>query len=129
MVLAISPFPSDLVAIGNGAFYGLVLGTVFSWLAWWGAALMEFGLGRRVRKDFELDANLDRIPGWLQQFPLNHPAFLIGVRQVPWLGGHVGSFLPGAVGVRLRRYCWCSAIGVIPGSILMAAIGAGLVTL
>ena len=129
VVLAITPFPSDLVAIGNGAFYGLVLGTAFSWLAWWAAALLEYGLGRRARKDFELDANLDRIPGWLQQFPVDHPVFLIGVRQVPWLGGHLGSILPGAAGVKLRRYSWCSAIAVIPGSILMTAIGAGLVTL
>ena len=129
VVLAITPFPSDLVAIGNGAFYGLVLGTAFSWLAWWVAALLEYGLGRRARKDFELDANLDRIPGWLQQFPVDHPVFLIGVRQVPWLGGHLGSIVPGAAGVKLRRYSWCSAIGVIPGSILMAAIGAGLVAL
>ncbi len=129
LVLAMTPFPADLISVGNGAFYGLALGTAFSWLAWWGAALLEYGLGWRVRKEFELDAHRDRIPDWLQPFPLDHPVFLIGIRQVPWLGGHLGSLLPGAAGVRLGRFWWCSAIGVFPGSILMAAIGAGLVTL
>jgi uncharacterized membrane protein YdjX (TVP38/TMEM64 family) len=129
VVLATTAFPADLIAVANGALYGLVLGTALSWLGWWLAALLQFRLGCRVRHDFDLESNLDRIPGWLRRFPVDHPAFLIGVRQLPWLGMHIGSFVPGAAGVGFRRFLWCSAIGVGPGSFLMAAVGAGLVTL
>lgn len=127
IVLAMTPFPADLMAIANGGLYGLVLGTVLSCLGWWVAALLQFGLGRRARKDFDLGNQRDHIPQWLQRVPVEHPLYLICIRQVPWLGMHIGSFVPGAAGVKLRRFAWCSAIGVIPGSLLMTAIGAGIV--
>ena len=129
VVIAIAPVPSDFIAIANGALYGFALGTGLSWLGWWIAALAEFGLGKRVRRDFLLESNMERIPGWLRRFPIDHPAFLIGARQIPWLGGHITSFVPGAAGVSLRRYVWCSAIAIVPGAVLMAAIGAGLMKL
>jgi len=129
VVLAITPFPSDVVSIANGAFYGFPVGVGLSWLAWWVAALLEFGLGRRTRTDFDLGSSVSRMPGWLRRFPVDHPAFLIGGRLVPWLGGHVTSFVPGAAGVKLFRYAWCSAIAVVPGAIVMPAIGAGLMNL
>jgi uncharacterized membrane protein YdjX (TVP38/TMEM64 family) len=124
-----TPVPSDFISIANGAAYGFLLGTGLSWLGWWLAALAEFGLGWWARKDFDLTTSLDRLPDWLRRFPVGHPVFLIGARQVPWLGGHITSFVPGAAGVGLRRYVWCSAIAIVPGAIVMAGIGAGLVKL
>lgn len=126
VVLAMTPFPSDFVAMANGAVYDIGLGTVLSCLGWWIAALLQFGLGRRARSDFDLGNQSSKLPAWLRQVPVDHPLYLIGVRQIPFLGMHVGSFVPGAAGVRLRRFAWCSAIGVIPGSVIMTAIGAGL---
>jgi uncharacterized membrane protein YdjX (TVP38/TMEM64 family) len=126
VVLSITPFPSDVVSIANGALYGFTSGAILSWLAWWVAAVAEFGLGRRARKDFDLESQLDRMPTWLKRFPVDHPVFLIGGRQVPYLGGHLTSFVPGAAGVRFSRYVWCSAVAVLPGAIVMAGIGAGL---
>jgi uncharacterized membrane protein YdjX (TVP38/TMEM64 family) len=129
ILLAITPFPSDIVSIANGAVYGFVPGAVLSWVAWWIAALAEYGLGRRARKDFDLERGLQKMPTWLRRFPIEHPAFLIGGRLLPWLGGHITTFFPGAAGVQFQRYVWCSAVAVIPPSIVMAAVGAGLVRL
>ena len=127
IVLAITPFPSDLMTIANGAVYGFSYGVLLSWFAWWLAAMLEFGLGYRARKDFDLERAMGKAPGWVQAIPVDHPIFLIGLRQIPWLGGHLTAFVPGAAGVKFSRYIWCSAIAVIPGSIVMAGIGAGLV--
>jgi len=127
IVLAMTAFPADLISVANGAVYGLIFGTVLSCVGWWVAALLQFGLGRCARKDFDLANHSDRIPQWLQRLPIEHPLYLIGVRQVPWLGMHIGSFVPGAAGVKLPRFAWCSAIGVFPGSLIMTAIGAGIV--
>ena len=129
IVLAVTPFPSDIVAITNGAFYGFKLGALLSWIAWWIAALLEFGLGRLARKDFRLESKVDQLPNWLQRFPVDHPVFLIGARQIPWIGGHVTTIVPGAAGVQLGRFLWCSAVAIVPGSIVMPAIGAGLIRL
>jgi len=129
IVLAITPFPSDLISIANGAMYGFPLGAGLSWFAWWIAALLEFGLGRRTRKDLHLEEATDRLPHWLRRFPVEHPVFLIVGRLVPWVGGHATTFVPGAAGVSWRRYVWCSAIGIIPGALLMPYIGAFLTSL
>lgn len=126
IVLAITPFPSDFISITNGALYGFAMGAFLSWVAWWIAAILEFFLGFRARRDFQLESKLDELPVWLRDFPIDHPVFLIGARQIPWIGGHITTFLPGAAGVRPGRYLWCSAIAIVPGAIVMPAIGAGL---
>ena len=126
ILLALTPFPSDAVAIANGVVYGFPLGLALSWLGWWLAALAEFGLGRRVREDFSLEQAVSQAPGWIQTFPVSHPAYLILARQVPWLGGHIASLVPGAAGVAWKRFVWCSALAVIPGSVLMTGIGVGI---
>lgn len=129
VVVAVSPFPSDVICIANGSLYGFWFATGLNWLGWWLAALVEYGLGRRARTDFQLEAHTSRLPAWLKRFPTSHPAFLIGSRQIPWLGGHVSTFVPGAAGVSLRRFAWCSAIAIVPGSVVMASIGVGLLRL
>jgi len=128
-IVAVTPFPSDVIAIANGTLYGFWPAVSLNWIGWWLAALAEFALGRRVRRDFDLDAHLARLPEWLRSFPVSHPVFLIGSRQVPWLGGHVATFVPGAMDVRFSRYVWCSAISILPGALVMAAIGVGLLRL
>ena len=126
IILALTPFPSDVVPIANGMIFPFRTGVALSWFAWWLAALAEFALGRRARKDFCIDTALVRAPGWIQRFPISHPLYLILSRQIPWLGGHVSTFIPGAAGVSWRRYLWCSAIAIIPGAVVMTGIGAGL---
>jgi len=126
VVVALSPIPSDVISIANGAVYGFPLGAGLSWFGWWIAAILEFGIGYRVRGDFEFESHTQRMPAWLRRVPVDHPLYLICVRQIPWIGGHLTSFIPGASGVSLRRFIWCSAIAVIPGAVVMAAVGAGL---
>lgn len=127
VIIAVTPFPSDPIAIANGSLYGWLYGACLNWIGWGIAAVVEFQLGRRAREDFNLEQQVSQLPSWLQRLPVDHPVFLIGARQIPWLGGHVTTFLPGAAAVRWKRFLWCAAVGIVPSSILMAAIGAGLV--
>ena len=125
-IVAVTPFPSDVLCVANGTVYGFWLGAVFSWVGWYVAALIEFGIGRRARTDFPIEEWLTRLPRRLRRFPVAHPVFLIGSRYVPWAGGHISTLIPGAVGVAVGRFAWCAAIAIIPPSMLMAGIGAGL---
>ena len=127
--IAVTPLPSDLVSIANGAVYGFWVGAGFNWLGWFIASFFQYGIGRRVRHDFDVEGWVARSPAWLQRFPADHPVFIIGVRFVPYAGGHIGTLVPAAMGVTLRRFVWCTAIALVPSSLVMAGIGAGLLLL
>jgi uncharacterized membrane protein YdjX (TVP38/TMEM64 family) len=128
-IVAVTPFPSDVVAIGNGTIYGFWLGSVLSWFGWYIAAFIEFQIGRRADRDFDIGAWIARAPASLRRFPVGHPAFLIGSRLIPWAGGHISTLLPGAMGVPLGRFAWCAALAIVPPAMLMSGIGAGLLQL
>ena len=125
-IVAVTPFPSDVLCIANGTVYGFWLGALFSWMGWYIAAFIEFHIGRRARADFPIDEWLARLPEHLQRFPVAHPVFLIGSRYVPYAGGHISTLVPGAMGVTARRFAWCAAVAIAPPSFLMAGIGARL---
>lgn len=124
-----TPFPTDILCIAHGTLYGFWPGAGLNWLAWWLAALLEYGLGRRARRDFDLERHRARLPRWLRAFPADHPVYLIGARQIPWAGGHLTTFVPGALGVPFRRHAWCAALAILPGAFIWAALGAGLLRL
>lgn len=126
VAVASLPVPTDVICVANGALFGFWAGAVLSWLGWYGAALVKFSLGRRARLDFDIESGMKKMPRFLQRFPVGHPAFLIGSRMIPGVGGSVSTYLPGAAGVPLSRHLWCSAIAIIPGALLTAGVGAGL---
>lgn len=129
MAVASLPIPADAICVANGALYGFWIGALLSWIGWYGAALVKFLLGRRARQDFNIEAGMKKMPPFLQRFPVGHPAFLIGSRLIPGVGGNVSTYLPGAAGVPLSRHLWCSAIAIIPGALITAGVGAGLLSL
>ena len=57
-IVAVTPFPSDVLCVANGTVYGLWLGAFLSWVGWYLAALIEFGIGRRARSDFSIEDGL-----------------------------------------------------------------------
>lgn len=129
ILVAPTPFPSDVICVAQGALYGFWLAVALNWLGWWIACHLEFLLGRRLRGEFDLERQLERLPRFLRRFPVDHPIFLIFARQVPWAGGHLTTLVPGAMGVPFLRNAWCNAIGIVPASILTAGAGAGLLAL
>lgn len=128
-VVGVTPFPSDLLSIANGAMYGFWLGSFVSWTGWYVAALIQFNIGRSARADFPVDDWMSRLPAQLRRFPVDHPAFLIGARLVPYAGGPISTLIPGALGVSWSRFAWCAALAIVPPSFLMAGIGAGLLSI
>ncbi len=121
-LVAVSPIPSEVVALPSSAIHGFTLGAILNWIAWMLAAMLQYALARRTAQDFDFDGALDRLPGWLRRYPVDHPAFLIGVRQLPW-GAHVTNSAAGAFRVSLWRHIWCAAIGIVPGALLISALG------
>ncbi len=128
-LVAVTPLPSDLMGIANGTVYGFWMGAALTWLGWFVASFIQYAIGRLFGRDFDVAGWMARSPERLRRFPVEHPVYLIGARFVPYAGGHLATLIPGALGVNLRRFAWCTAVAIVPPSLLMAGIGAGLLLL
>ena len=47
--------------------------------------------------------------------------------MLPIGGGHIVNSSSGVFGVPLRRFAWTGAIGMVPGSLAIAALANGLI--
>jgi len=126
-VVAVSPFPSELVAIATGSVFGFWLGSLLNWMGWMMAAFLQYGLARRTAKDFDFDAARARLPRWLRDLPAHHPLFLIPARWFPW-GPHLVNTAAGVYSVSLIRHGWCAAISIVPQALFISAVANGIVS-
>ena len=83
--------------------------------------LARSGFGERWR---------DKVSGWLRRFDSgfqeNAFQYLLILRLMPVVPFFVLNILPAFAGVPLRSYVAATFLGIIPGSIVYASIGAGL---
>ena len=128
VVLAATPFPSEIVGVANGSIYGLWAGTLYGWAAWWSAGMIVYALARRGASGVDEAALANRVPAWLQRFPVEHPAFLIVGRQLPF-AFHAVNVMAAIGGVSPRRQMLLSAISNLIYAFLAAASGVGLVSI
>jgi uncharacterized membrane protein YdjX (TVP38/TMEM64 family) len=113
-------------AILNGSMFGLWLGALATWLSWMGSASVQYAIGRRTARDFGFSLQTARLPAWLRRLPIDHPAFLIVARWFPLMAGPV-NLTAGAARVPFGRVLWCTAIGIVPQALFLAAVGVGVI--
>lgn len=133
-VLALIPWPKAVLTAAGGAVFGLWGGAALSLAAALVGAIVSFGLGRllgREAVDRLTRGRLERVDALLRDHGLS--AVLV-VRLVPLVPFTAVNYASGLSGVRFRDYLVGSAIGMVPGSLAYAAVGAygtepwGLVT-
>lgn len=113
-------------AVLNGSMFGLWLGAFATWLAWMGSASVQYAIGRRTARDLGWSAQTARLPAWLRRLPIDHPAFLIVARWFPLMAGPI-NLAAGAARVPFARVLWCTAVGIIPQTLFLSAIGVGII--
>jgi len=126
-VVAVSPFPSEVIALVTSAFYGFWGGALLAWSAWFVAAFLQYALVRRTAQDFDFEHARKRFPRRLRELPVSHPGFLILGRWLPY-GAHVVNTAAGAYGVSLARHAWCAAVSIAPPALIISGLANGLLT-
>lgn len=125
-LVAVSPFPSEVIALVTCTFYGFWGGALLAWCAWFLAAFLQYELVRRTARDFDFERTRRRFPKRLRDLPVSHPAFLILGRWLPY-GPHVVNSAAGAYGVSLRRHAWCAAVSIVPPALVISGVANGLI--
>ena len=123
-VLCLLPAPKALLTALGGVLYGLWLGALLSWTAALAGAGIAFWLGRALGRDA-----IERLTGGRVERAdrlLSDHGFgtVLVARLTPVLPFTVINYSAGLTGVRWRHYAAGSAVGMVPGSLAYAALGA-----
>lgn len=122
--LALIPVPKAVLTAAGGALFGLWAGAGLSLVGALVGAIISFGAGRllgREAVDRLIRGRLARVDALLADHGLS--AVLI-VRLVPLVPFIAINYASGLSGVRFRHYVLGSALGMVPGSLAYAALGA-----
>ncbi|MEM9473318.1 MAG: TVP38/TMEM64 family protein [Pseudomonadota bacterium] len=118
------PFPAEFVAIAAGMSFGVVWGTVLTWVGAMIGALLAFGIARKLGRPFVADVLTS---GQLAKIDKNAtvtgaPA-MIAVRLVPVIAFNLINYGAGLTEVGWWRFTWTTAVGILPLTFLMALLG------
>jgi uncharacterized membrane protein YdjX (TVP38/TMEM64 family) len=118
------PVPSSLVMVLHGALFGVVLGTLLSWVGSLGAALVGFAIGRRdgpLLDKFVPASERRRAEELLGRWGT---IAVVVTRPVPLLA-ETTTVLAGATqSISWRRFTTATATGSLPVAVLYAVAGA-----
>jgi len=121
------PFPSELLTMANGMVYGPLWGTVVSWAGAMLGALLAYALARRLGSGFVRrmlgPERCDGIDKWLDY---NGPGALLMSRLIPAISFNLVNYASGLARVPLWTFIWTTAIGMLPVTILVVAMGANI---
>lgn len=123
-VLVLVPSPASLLTILGGALFGLWWGALLSWAGALLGATGGFLLGRRLGRpavDRMLHGRLQQADQVLARHGL---VAVLAVRLVPLFPFTPINYASGLVGVRRRDYALGTAVGIVPGALAYAALGA-----
>lgn len=120
-------FPGGLALTLTGGFlFGPFLGAAYAVTGATAGALAIFlaartGLGDALRA---------RAGGWVRRaeegFRANEISFLLMMRLVPVIPFFAANLVPAFLGATTFNYAWTTFIGIIPGALVYASVGAGL---
>lgn len=122
--LCLFPAPKALLTALGGVLFGLWLGALLSWIAALIGAAAAFGLGRALGRDAVDRLTRGRVERADQLLAHHGFGAVLAARLTPVLPFTVINYAAGLTGVRWRHYAAGSALGMLPGSLAYAALGA-----
>lgn len=126
-VHAFVPFPAEFVAFANGMLFGLLWGSVVTWLGAMIGAALSFGLARRFGQPLLRGAIAARrweaMRDWIGR---RGTVALLGARLLPVLSFNLVSMAAGFAGVGWWPFLWTTGVGILPMTVAMALLGAGV---
>ncbi len=124
-----SPIPTEALTMLNGAMFGPIKGALYSWIGYMLASVIEYYMGKRIRRASDFDGRQIKLPFGLGRFPVDSPWFLILARIVPGYGPKVVGIVGGMYRVPLWRFIWTAAIATAVGALAFAYGGHSLKSL
>lgn len=124
VVLTLVPVSKNLLSGVAGALFGLAGGIAISWVAAMLSAVVGFAIARRLGREVVAELTgprLDRAEDLLRRQGV---AAVVVARLTPVLPFTIVNYVAGISAVSLRDFLLGTAIGIVPGTVAYAALGA-----
>jgi uncharacterized membrane protein YdjX (TVP38/TMEM64 family) len=128
-VTSMTPVGSSLIPTLNGMLFPVLLAIGLNMAAGLATGVALYYFWRHGERDLQIQKRLDTLPRWARRFVRSDLLSLIVMRMLPWAGANVSTFLAGTYQVPLRIHVVSVVVGSLPGSIIYALLGAGIVAL
>jgi len=126
---AMTPLGSSLLPVVNGVLFPLLLAVMLNIAGGAVGGTVMYCVWRRGERDLQLRRRIDALPAGVRRLARADLRSLILMRALPWAGGNLATFIAGTHRVPLRVHLLSMLVGSLPGSIIYALVGAGIVTL
>ena len=121
------PFPAEVVAMANGMLYGLLWGTLITWVGAMLGAYLAFGLARWLGRPFVQAMVAERHHRALDRWAARQGAgVLLFSRLMPVISFNLINYAAGLTAISWWTFSWATGIGILPLTFLMVALGDGL---
>ena len=118
------PFPAEFVALANGMLYGPFWGTVITWVGAMLGAFLAFGLSRALGRPFVGSMVARRHWQRLDDWTGAHAAQMVFLaRFLPVISFNIVNYAAGLTRISWWTFGWTTGLGILPMTILMAAMG------
>jgi uncharacterized membrane protein YdjX (TVP38/TMEM64 family) len=124
-----TPMGTSMIPTLNGMLFPLLLAVLLNLIGGLAGGIAMYYVWRRGDRDLHIQQRLQALPPWARRFARNDLLSLIIMRMLPWAGGNLSTFVAGAYRVPLRVHVASVIIGSLPGSIIYALLGAGIIAL
>jgi uncharacterized membrane protein YdjX (TVP38/TMEM64 family) len=126
---SMTPVGSSLIPTLNGMLFPVLAAMGLNLASGLVTGVALYYFWRRRERDLRIQQRLDSLPPWARRFARHDLRSLIIMRMLPWAGANISTFLAGTNEVPLRVHVVSVLVGSLPGSILYALLGAGIVRL
>lgn len=124
ILCALSPLPSELVAIANGMVYGPIAGFALTWSSGLIGAMVAFALARLLgRPAITVVLSPDNNKKFDELMYKRGASILLIGRTIPLAPYFLLNFAFGLSPMRWWTYIWVSALGMIPMTIVVVLFG------
>ncbi len=118
------PFPAEFVALAAGMCFGVIHGTLLTWIGAMIGAMLSFGLTRFFGRPFVEWSLPKRQQHMLDQWTEDQgAATLLISRFIPIIAFNLINYAAGLTRVSWWTFAWTTGIGILPLTTLMVFMG------
>lgn len=120
------PLPGESVSVVNGAVFGFWGGFAVSWIGVMGSAVLAFGIGRAIRGRTFARGHLRQLMAYADGLVERGYQAVLVIRFVPLLPFTVFNVALGRASVGWGTFLWTTALGIVPVTAVLVAVGCGV---